>query len=508
MTLRCLFAASEVAGFAKTGGLADVAGSLPRALAGLGVDCAIIMPLYRSVRKSGLPIEPTHVTFQLAMGSLTLEGRLCRSKLPGSEIPVYLVEQPILFERDDPAQGRGIYQFTQPDGSKADYSDNCQRFGFFSRAVLEVLPRLNFWPDILHNNDWQTGLVPCYLREIYKGPGRPHRNRYAAIRTLFTIHNLAYQGTFWHLDMPLLGLPWRLFNWEQMEFHGKINFLKTGLIFSDLLTTVSPTYAREIQTSYYGCGLQGVLLQRSSRLVGIVNGADYTTWSPEVDPFLPRTYTIESVEEGKAACKAGLQETFELDREPRTPLLGIVSRLADQKGLDLVSACAEKLIRDGAQLVVLGEGDRKYHQMLQDLRAKHPRRVGVALRQDEKLAHQVEAGADIFLMPSQYEPCGLNQLYSLKYGTVPIVRATGGLSDTVVDATAQNIAFGSATGFVFVPYSPAALYTAIDRALSVYRHRPEEWRQIRATGMRQDWSWNRSAQRYLELYERLVREFD
>jgi starch synthase len=514
--MRCLFAVSEVAGFAKTGGLADVAASLPRALSERGVSCAVILPLYGSARRGlatqqPLPLEPTGLTFSVPMGQKLVRGALWRSSLPsrqaqGTPIPVFLVEQADYFERDNPDLGRGLYQFTKATGQKIDYADNCERYGFFCRAVLEAIRLLDFWPDVLHINDWQTGLVPVYLREIYpqQAPSAC-RARYAGIKTLCTIHNLAYQGNFWHLDMPLLGLPWRLFNFEQLEFYNHINFLKAGIVFSDLLTTVSPTYAREIQTPYFGCGLQGVLLGREGKLHGIVNGADYEVWNPKTDAHLASTYDEQTLG-GKAACKAALQKKYGFEENPRTPLLGMVSRLVDQKGFDLIARSAWDLMREGVQLVVLGEGNPAYHEMLGRLRQDFPRKVGVSITQDEKLAHEIEAGADMFLMPSQYEPCGLNQLYSLKYGAVPIVRATGGLADTVVDATSANRALGTATGFTFVVYAPPAFLDAVKRALSMYRDLPEEWLALQRAGMRQDWSWDRSAAQYEKLYRSLVKE--
>ncbi|MCI0376042.1 MAG: glycogen synthase GlgA [Gemmataceae bacterium] len=500
-----MYAASEVAGFAKTGGLADVAGSLPRALAERGVDCAVFLPLYRSARLHANSLEATGQSFSVRVGAREVAGTLFRSVLPGSQVPVFLIDQPDYFDRDDPTTGKGLYQLTSPDGTKADYPDNCERFVFFSKAILEAIRVLDFWPDVLHVNDWQTGLVPVYLHEVYRQhPKTTFKPKYAAIKTLITIHNLAYQGLFWHFDMPLLGLPWRLFNLDQLEFHGKINFLKAGIVFSDLLTTVSPTYAKEIQTRYYGCGLEGVLLARTSHLTGIVNGVDYAVWDPATDPHLAANYDEHTVMQGKAACKKALQEHFNLAHEPRTPLLGMVSRLADQKGLDLVVAAAKWLLaEDNVQIVILGEGEARYHQMLEKLRQLHPAQVGVAFALDEMLAHQIEAGADAFLMPSQFEPCGLNQMYSLNYGTPPIVRATGGLADTVVDATPENVADDTATGFAFIPYSPEHFHAAVQRALAMYRERPGQWLRVQRAGMRQDWSWNRSAAEYVKLYEKL-----
>jgi starch synthase len=514
--LRLLIAASEVVGFAKTGGLADVAGSLPRALSRRGHQCAIILPLYSCVRTGKVPLSPTPHSFTIPIGDQKIPGQLWQARLPDSSVPVYLVEQPNYFERDDPSQGRGLYQYTLPNGQKRDYPDNSERFIFFCRAVLESIRLLDHWPDLLHNNDWQTGLIPVYLREEYSRHLPPDlRSRYQSIRTVFTIHNLAYQGLFWHWDMALTGLDWRLFNYQQLEFYGRINFLKAGIVFSDLLTTVSPSYAKEIQTPYYGCGLEGVLSERRDRLFGIVNGVDYSQWDPAIDRHLAANYDVDTVAQHKPLCKADLQRRFGLPQESRTPLLGVVSRLVDQKGIHLVVKAAEALFAPGQahgsqpaslgiQLVVLGEGDPVYHRMLMDLKAKYPDRVGIALRFDDPLAHQIEAGADIFLMPSQFEPSGLNQLYSLKYGTVPVVRATGGLADTIVDYTPEKLASGQATGFTFLAYTPATLLAVLQRALELYRDHPDLWLRLMQNGMRQDWSWDRSAAEYERLYLKLV----
>jgi starch synthase len=390
-------------GFAKTGGLADVVGSLPRALAQRGQHCVIFLPLYSSVRKGPVPLTATEHILRIPMGKRTVSGRLYQARLPDVDVAVYLVEQPLYYERDDPTQGRGLYQYTQPGGLKSDYPDNSERFGFFCRAILEALPLLNLWPDVLHLHDWQTGLVPVYLKEIYrKSLELDQATRYQRVQTLLSVHNLAYQGVFWHLDMPLLGLDWRLFNYHQLEFHGHLSFLKGGIVFADLINTVSPTYAKEIQTPYFGCGLQGVLAERRQRLYGIVNGADCRVWNPATDPHLAANYDVITVAKGKLACKAALQAHYDLATESRTPLLGMVSRLVDQKGLDLLAKSADDLVAQGTQLVVLGEGDPAYHRMLLELRGRYPHQIGVTLGQDYKLAHQIEAGADIFLMPSQF----------------------------------------------------------------------------------------------------------
>ncbi len=506
VSLKCLHAASEVAGFAKTGGLADVAGALPAALVAQNLDCAVLMPLYRACRQSSQRLEPTDLRFRVPIGGRAVEGRLWRSNLPGCNVPVYLVEQADFFERDDPVTGTGLYHFTDSTGQRVDYNDNSARFGFFARAILESMRLLNYWPDVLHLHDWQTGLAGVYLREIYQRFGKPDlRARYQSIRTLFTIHNLAYQGVFWHLDLPMLGLPWRLFTMDKLEFYGRLNFLKAGLVYADALTTVSPTYAREIQTTLLGCGLHGVLMERSSKLYGIVNGIDERVWNPRTDPHTPATFDAADLT-GKARCKAALQRDFKLEANPKAPLLGVVSRLAVQKGLDLIEAVVPSFLRGGVQLVVLGDGDKAYRDMLIKLQKDFPGQVGVLLDQSESVAHQIEAGADIFLMPSRYEPCGLNQLYSLKYGTIPVVRATGGLADTVVDASATNVATGRATGFAFGPATSAAFAEALQRALALYRDQPTLWRQLQQTGMAQDWSWRRSAGDYERLYRKVMSE--
>jgi starch synthase len=500
VTHKVLLAASEVVGFAKTGGLADVVGALPRALARQGCDCAVILPLYRCTRRGKIPLARTDHTFSVAIGNRNVPGSLWQATLPDCQVPVYLVEQPDYFERDDPARGRGLYQFTLPNGAKRDYPDNCERYIFFCRAVLEALRLLDFWPDVLHANDWQTGLLPVYLREVY---GR--RPGYESIHSLFTIHNIAYQGQFWHWDMLLTGLDWRLFNYHQLEFYGQLNFLKAGIVFSDVISTVSPTYAREIQTPEYGCGLEGVLSERSERLFGIVNGVDYQLWNPATDPHLAARYDVNSVAGQKPVNKAALQEHFGLPQQPRTPLVGVVARLVDQKGIDLIAKLTPGLLEQDVQLAILGEGDPAYHRLLLDLRSRFDSKLGLVLGFDEGLAHQIEAGADVFLMPSRYEPAGLNQLYSLKYGTVPIVRATGGLADTIIDCTAESLANQTATGFSFVPYTVEALRAAVQRALDLYRNQPECWLRLMQTGMGQDWSWDRIAGDYVKLYGEVVR---
>src|SRR5262245_45936495 len=457
------------------------------------------MPLYSAVRRSGVPIERTDVVLPVSVGGRTLACRVFRSRLENSDVPVYLVEHQPFFERDDPAQGRGIYQQTMWGGYKADYPDNAERFVFFSRAVLELVPHLGFAPDVIHANDWQTGLVPVFLAEAYRTQAG-----YQKIRSVYTIHNIAYQGQFGRDVMALTGLPGWLFNHNQLEFHGHFNFLKAGIVYADAVNTVSPTYAREIQTAEYGCGLEGLLANVHHKLSGIVNGCDYYQWDPAHDRHIVAPYTRETVFEMKPRCKADLQQRFQLPRDPKAPVLGMIARLVSQKGIDLVMSAAPGFLDLGCQMVILGEGDREFHDQLQSFRDRHPDRVGIYLGFNEGLAHGIEAGADLFLMPSRYEPCGLNQMYSLRYGTPPVVRNTGGLADTVVNATAENLADGRATGFVFNDYKSDALFHTVRWALPLMRERPADFRQVVKTAMTQDWSWDRSARAYEELYRKVM----
>ncbi len=497
--LRVLVAASEVAGFAKTGGLADVAAALPAALARHGHQVAIMMPYYNAVRRAAVPVERTDIVLPVPVGGRVLACRLFRSKLPNSDVPVYLVEHQPFFERDDPAKGRSLYQQSMWGGYKADYPDNAERFTFFSRAVLELVPHLGFTPDVIHANDWQTGLVPVFLAEAYRQqPG------YQRTRSVFTIHNIAYQGMFGRDVMNLTGLPGWLFNHNQLEFHGHLNFMKSGIVYADAVNTVSPTYAREIQTAEFGCGLEGLLSGIHGKLSGIVNGCDYEHWDPKNDRHLAAPYTAATVHTNKPLCKADMQRRFHLPEEPDTPVLGIIARLVSQKGIDLVMSAAPGLLDLGCQIIVLGDGDREFHDQLQAFRDKHPDRVGIYLGFNEGLAHVIEAGADLFLMPSRYEPCGLNQMYSLRYGTPPVVRRTGGLADTVISATAENLADGRATGFSFNDYTPSALFETVKWALTLYRERPKDFQQVILTAMNQDWSWDRSAAAYEAMYRKVL----
>jgi starch synthase len=488
LLVKILMATSEAVPFAQTGGLADVCGALPVELARLGHQTAVILPAYRHAFYCGRPIEPMGIDFIVPIGSKTVTGHLLASKMPCSDVPVYLVEQNQYFDRDE------LYR----DGGE-DYPDNCERFVFFSRAVLEAIRLLELDVDVIHANDWPTGLVPAYLKVEYGS-----LPRYGDVACLFTVHNLGYQGQFWHWDMLLTGLDWRYFNWRQMEFHGDLNLLKTGLVFADAISTVSPRYAQEIQTSRFGHRLEGVLRHRRNVLSGILNGIDQGEWNPATDPLLAANYDPESVGKGKPICKAALQEEMGFPPRPDAPLVGMIGRLAAQKGVDLVAEILPRWAETSdVQWVILGTGDPKYHRQLSLLAERFPRKVAVRLMFSPELAHAIEAGADLFVMPSRYEPCGLNQMYSLRYGTVPVVRETGGLADTVVDANPETLAAGTANGFSFREDNAQAFSETLQRACQAYR-RPDLWGRLIHTGMRQDWSWARSARQYVELYEQIV----
>jgi len=484
-----LLASSEVVPFAKTGGLADVLEALPRELEKLGHHPIVFMPAYAHVRQAGQPIEPTNITVLVRVGSKDVSGRLLRTRLPDSGVPVYLVEQDGYFDRPQLYRDAG-----------ADYKDNCERFTFFCRAVMQSLGVLHVPIDVLHCHDWQTGLIPAYLKiEHARVPGYDH------IACLFTVHNLAYQGHFWHWDMLLTGLDWRYFNWHQMEFHGHLNLLKTGVVFADAVNTVSPTYAQEIQAEPQGCGLSGVLRDRQDVLSGILNGVNYDIWDPSRDGLIEATYDVTSWQAGKARCKESLQREMGLPVTARPPLIGIVGRLAAQKGWDLVGDVMQRWAgHREVQWVVLGTGEEEYHRLLQRLSGQFPTQVAARLGFSDTLAHRIEAGSDMFVMASRYEPCGLNQLYSLKYGSVPIVHHTGGLADTITDATPETMGNGTANGFSFTRYGTDELDETLRRACDMYDNEPARWQQLVETGMRQDWSWRRSAQRYVELYSAIL----
>ena len=481
--MRIVLASSEAVPFAKTGGLADVASGLSLALAERGHDVTLVLPYYRQLIPSSLPRKPTGRFVEVSMRGELVRAGLVESRLAGSSVRVLLVDHPHYFDR--PA----LYV---QDGQ--DYQDNCERFCFFSRAVMETARVFKMQPDVIHINDWQTGLVAPLLQMEYR-----HQPGFEQSAAVMTIHNLAYQGSFWGLDMTLTGLDGSLFNWRQMEHYGNLNLMKTGIVFSDAVTTVSPTYAREIQTAEFGCGLEGALQHKSHRLTGILNGIDASDWNPATDSALPQNYDVDTVHEGKPICKAALQSQLNLPERADVPLLGMISRLADQKGLDLIAAKADELLGEDVQLVFLGTGDARYEQLLHDLSHRAPDKVAAVIGFNEQLARQIEAGADLFLMPSRFEPCGLNQMYSMRYGTIPLVHAVGGLADSVTDCTDESLADGTATGFQFHTDDADAFLQRLRDALACYRH-PDRWRQLVQNGMTSDWSWSRSAAAYEQVY--------
>ncbi len=477
--MKILFASSEAVPFAKTGGLADVSGALPRALAQMGHEVFLILPKYRQVDEKHLNLIKTGISLKVPISQKVEMGEVYSTE-PAPQFHVLLIRKDAYYDRDQ--------LYGTPNG---DFEDNAERFTFFSRSILEAALALEFIPDIIHCNDWQTGLTPVYLKTLY-------RNVAALKRTgsVFTIHNIGYQGLFWHYDLHLTNLGWEFFTPQALEFYGKLNFLKGGIVFSDTVTTVSRRYMEEIQTPEFGAGLDGVLRDRAGDLYGILNGVDYEEWSPQKDSFIKERYGPEDLQ-GKRACKAELQREYALAVAEDIPLIGAISRLDEQKGFDLIAALMEDLMKLGLQFVLLGTGKEKYHLLFENLHRKHPKQVGIKIAFDNALAHKIEAGADMFLMPSLYEPCGLNQIYSLKYGTVPIVRATGGLDDTIKDFNPMN---EDGNGFKFKDYSAHSLLEAIQRALQVYRERTV-WEKLMIRGMSADYSWNQSARAYLKVYQ-------
>lgn len=491
--MRILFASSEAVPYAKTGGLADVASALPKALREAGHEVTLMLPYYpRQVAKgrgAELPMTDLGKSIDVPIRSDVVTGRLLESHLPDSDVRVILVDCAEYFDRE------GLYV-----SNGRDYIDNCERFVFFSRAVLQTAKELNLRPEILHTNDWQTALIPALLQ--IEERGRPPLGQTASV---FTIHNMAFHGTFWHFDMPLTGLDWKYFNYQQMEFHGKLNLLKTGIVFADQITTVSPSYAQEIQTPEFGCGLDGVLASRRPDLTGILNGIDPDVWNPDTDPALPANYNAETWRspEGKSACKTALQKEFQLPEHGEVPLFGMISRMTEQKGFDLLRDKMHEFLKRDVQFCFLGTGEPQIEIWLKDLAEKFPDRVAARIGFDEALAHRIEAGADAYLMPSRFEPCGLNQMYSLRYGTIPVVHAIGGLADTVVDANEHNRHHGTANGFSFHDYNPDAFAQTMHRAIELY-HQKDEWGKLVETGMRQDWSWRPRAEAYQATYEKAL----
>ena len=458
--MKIVVCASEAVPFAKTGGLADVAGALPLALEEAGQEVIVVMPRYKAIQDSKFKI-------------IRLKDDVSYAVI-GKNIKVYFIENDAYFNRD------GLY------GEKTgDYKDNLERFSFYCKRTLTLLKEINFKPSIIHCHDWQSALVPIYVKTIYA-----QDDFYKNTKTIFTIHNIGYQGLFAKDEYPKLGLDWNLFNMEMLEFFDRINLLKGGIVFSDIVNTVSPTYSLEIQTKEFGFGLEGVLAKRKDSLFGVLNGLDYSIWNPSNDKYIAKNFTLK-IADDKAKNKADLQKISNLPQKAQVPLFGIVSRLAEQKGFDILAQGISAICKKNLQLVILGTGDLQYHVLLEKIVKKFPQVISLHLKFDDTLAHKIYAGSDIFLMPSKYEPCGLGQLISLSYGTIPLVFKTGGLADTVN----QN------NGFVFDTYTKGELVKTIDKSLEVFKDKGA-WRKLVQRAMQCDFSWDESAKKYIELYEK------
>ncbi len=482
--LQILMLASEMIPYAKTGGLADVVGALPAALRALGHEVRVVLPRYRSVDPKRFRLR------RLGEVSVPLGGRTVTAAVdqvpPDGAPEVLFLEQPRYFDREN--------LYGTPRG---DYPDNGERFAFYARAALEAIARVGWSPDVVHAHDWQSGLALAYL-----ALGGPDPRPYAAAGRLFTIHNLAYQGNFDRSVLDFAGLSPSCFHPDGPEFYGKLSFLKAGIVYADVITTVSRKYAEEIQTPEYGCGMEGILRAHGGDLIGILNGVDYGEWDPRHDKHLSASYSSEDLS-GKRVCKRALLDRMKLPAAlAAKPLIGMITRLADQKGMDLVAPSIDRIFALDAGLVLLGTGDTRYHALFEGIAKRYKGRAAIQLSFDEGLAHQIEAGADIFLMPSRYEPCGLNQIYSLRYGTVPVVRATGGLDDTIEP---YDPATGGGTGFKFHDYTAAAMLEALAAAVDLWRKDPSRWQALMREGMRRDLSWSASARRYVEVYRRVMR---
>ncbi|RJP25398.1 MAG: glycogen synthase GlgA [Candidatus Omnitrophota bacterium] len=474
--MKIFLVASEITPLAKTGGLANVIGSLACALRKQGMEIAIAVPNYREVSPVGEKIADLHIP----IGNQTIDGHVERTCLPETDIPTFLITQDHYFDRDGLYGENGI-----------DYPDNLERFTFFCRSILDLVERGIVEPDIIHANDWPTALVPIYIKTVF------HRQpKIGSLRTLFTIHNLAYQGIFPSSLLPFTGISWQHFHLDELEFYNQLNLMKGGIVFADAINTVSKTYAKEIRTEEYGCGLEGVLQKNQSRLTGILNGVDYSIWSPENDALLETQYTIETCETGKQINKEALQKEFRMQSgNNQVPLFGVVSSLLPHKGADLIADILPKLIDAGAQIVVLGTGESQLEARYKTFNQTHPQQCGVCISFDNSLAHLIIAGADLLLMPSRHEPCGLNQLYALRYGTIPIARETGGLADTITDIGNSH----EGNGFTFKNADSSSLWDACRRAMALFANK-NKWKQFIQRAMRQDFSWDVSARNYIQLY--------
>ena len=477
--MKILFVSPEITPFAKTGGLADVAQALPKAIRELGHDIRAVMPKYRSVADQGLAMErAAPFTVQMHNG---LHGAGLWQAENGS-VPTYFIENDAYFYREE-FYGVGDW----------NYPDNLERFVFFCKAALECCKAVDFAPDVIHCNDWQTAALPAMLKATYAAYRR--EPFFSPVpKVVYAIHNISYQGRFPEDHWPILSLPRSYYTYD-FEFYGQINLTKSAIHLADAITTVSETYAREIQATDFGFGLQDVLQRRKENLYGILNGVDYQQWCPESDPYTYGIhYTADDVS-GKRRIKSKLRKEYGLPDTDDVPLIGMTTRFVEQKGIDLVTECAERILQLDTQMIVLGSGEQRYHDFFEWLRRSYPDRVGIYIGFNNGLAHRIEAGADIFLMPSLFEPCGLNQIYSLRYGTLPIVRLTGGLADTIVDGV---------NGFTFFDFTAHFFFDAVQRAIDVYRKHPDRWKQMMITAMGQDFSWEKSAEKYLSVYAKTL----
>ena len=477
--MRILMITPEANPFARSGGLAEVTYALAWALVKLGHQVSLVLPFYRQVRESGRPITCTGQTLTIPLSFKTLTAEIFTSEIDPN-LNFYFIGQDTLFNRE------GLY-----GTAYGDFDDNAERFIFFSRAVVEMIEPLKLGFDVCHAHEWQSGLVPVYLRTIYRD--HPTLQK---LPVVYTVHNVGYQGLFSSYDLPVTGLGWELLSPKGLEFYGKLNFMKGGLVFADLITTVSAKYREEILTPEYGFGLEGLFRERAQELYGILEGVDYVRWNPEKDEFLPAPYDRDNLA-GKQACKQALLERFGLKVSPAKPLIGMTTRFFERKGIDLVENIMDDLMQLDVGLVIQGTGEERHHYILQEMSLKYHERLGLVIGYSEDLAHQIIAGSDIFLMPSRYEPCGLDQLYCLRYGTIPVVRATGGLDETVKEF---DPAAGTGTGFKFKGYTPDDLLGAIKRALAVYQQ-PKVWKTLMKSNMALDYSWTKTAApKYVELY--------
>jgi starch synthase len=481
--VRILMVGSEATPFGQTGGLGEVLSSLPAALAGLGVEVDVLMPKYRGVTPSRFDIKPLDLDVRIDLNATPVPASFWSLRDPRGVRYLFL-ENDKYYDRD------GLYG----DASR-DYEDNSERFVFLARAAIEMSLALGAEYDVFHAHDWQAALTPVYLRTLFAG-----EPLLANSASVMTIHNLGYQGIFGQFDMPLVGVGWEFFNYRQMEFHGKLNFLKSGIVFADEVTTVSKGYRNEILTPEFGFGLEGVLWEKGENLTGILNGVDYGVWNPETDAFIAARYGVGRME-GKAVCKKELQEIGGLPARPDAAVIAMVSRLSTQKGIDMVEGAFPWMLGENVQLVVLGTGDAAYQDSFLAFGAEHPDKAAVFVTYDNRLAHKIFAGADILLVPSRYEPCGLNQLYALRYGTVPVVRATGGLNDTVQE---YNRTEDSGTGFKFSGTTAADLAATTARAVELFRSDGAAWGRLMTRAMSQDFSWGRSASEYIAVYEKAL----